>query len=65
VSPSHVRIELVRPARLDVAANVSQTDAMDPLIVALAQLVRDRWTREQGDRAAARERLRVGRRMDR
>jgi hypothetical protein len=38
---------------------------MDPLVIALAQLVRDRWEREQADRATARERLRIVRRKDR
>lgn len=38
---------------------VAHNDAMDPLVAALAQLVRDRYAREQRDQAAARERLRV------
>jgi hypothetical protein len=32
---------------------------MDPVIIALAQLVRDRWANEQRDRHARRARLRV------
>lgn len=59
------RVVLIRPEGLDVGAGASNTGAMDPLVIALAQLVRDRWAREQADRAAARERLRVIRRTDR
>jgi hypothetical protein len=32
---------------------------MDPVVIALAQLVRDRWANEQRDRRARRSRLRV------
>jgi hypothetical protein len=32
---------------------------MDPVVIALAQLVRDRWTNEQRARADRRRRLRV------
>ncbi len=60
-----VRVGVVRSAGLDLPAGVGDTAAMDPLVVALAQLVRDRWAREQTDRAAARERLQVTRRADR
>jgi hypothetical protein len=62
---SAVRVITVRPAGLDVRPGASNTDAMDPLVIAFAQLVRDRWDREQADRAAARERLRIVRRTDR
>ena len=60
-----LRIVLIRPRGLDVPAGASNTGLMDPLVIALAQLVRDRWAREQADRAAARERLRVIPRRDR
>ncbi len=60
-----IRIVLIRPEGLDVGAGASNTEVMDPLVIALAQLVRDRWEREQADRVAARERLRVIRRTDR
>lgn len=62
---SPIRVVLIRPEGLDVGAAASNTGAMDPLVIALAQLVRDRWAREQADRTSARERLRVIRRMDR
>ena len=38
---------------------VAHNDTMDPVVAALAQLVRDRYVREQRDRAVARERLRI------
>ena len=56
---SPVRVVLVAPDGLDVGAPASDTGVMDPLVIALAQLVTDRWTREQAERAAARARLRV------
>jgi hypothetical protein len=59
MSRSVVRIDFVRPAGLDLAAQASDTGAMDPVVVALAQLVRDRYERELGEKAARRQRLRV------
>ncbi len=56
-----VRVRAGRSAleRLDLAAEASDTPRMDPLVIALAQLVRDRWAAEQRERAAGRARLTV------
>ncbi|MHB8399628.1 MAG: hypothetical protein ACYDCI_11965 [Candidatus Limnocylindrales bacterium] len=58
-SGSRIRVVLVAPDGLDVGAPASDTGVMDPLVIALAALVTDRWTREQAERAAARARLRI------
>jgi hypothetical protein len=50
---------VVADDRLDVPPDASNTSVMDPLVIALAQLVRDRWAAEQRERAAQRTRLRV------
>ena len=42
-----------------VRAGASHNQAMDPLVAALAQLVRDRWAAERRARAAERARVRV------
>jgi hypothetical protein len=46
-------VRIVRPMRpLDSPADASNTPAMDdPLVAALAQLVRDRWAAERRERA--------------
>lgn len=56
-----IRLRVVAPDKigLDVARDLSNTPAMDPVVIALAQLVRDRWEREQRDRANRRTNLRV------
>ncbi len=61
--PGNLAIRIQRPVvpddRLDVPPDASNTSVMDPLVIALAQLVRDRWAAEQRERAAQRTRLRV------
>jgi len=55
-----LRVVLVGPNEgLDVPPGASNNRAMDPVVIALAQLVRDRWEREQRDRANRRTTLRV------
>ncbi len=56
-----IRLRIVAPEKngLDVVRDMSNTPAMDPVVIALAQLVRDRWEREQRDRANRRTALRV------
>jgi len=54
-----IRVKVVRPGGLEVACNLVDTGRMDPLVAALAQLVRDRWANEEAYRVAARERLPV------
>jgi hypothetical protein len=54
-----IRRAVVPDDRLDVPPDASNTPVMDPLVIALAQLVRDRWAAEQRERAAQRTRLRV------
>lgn len=54
-----IRRPVVPDDRLDVPPDASNTSVMDPLVIALAQLVRDRWAAEQRERAAQRTRLRV------
>jgi len=44
---------------LDRSGVSSDNPAMDPVIAALAQLVRDRYDRERAEKAARRQRLRV------
>ena len=54
-------VRIVRPIRpLDSGPEASNTPAMDdPLVAALAQLVRDRWAAERRERAARGARVRV------
>ncbi len=59
MSREPLRIEVVRPAGLDLAGQGSDTGGMDPVIAALAQLVRDRYDRERAEKAARRQRLLV------
>ncbi|MGA3058419.1 MAG: hypothetical protein ABSE70_10365 [Candidatus Limnocylindrales bacterium] len=57
-----IRLVVVVPAvvsGLDRSGVSSDNPAMDPVIAALAQLVRDRYERELADKAAKRQRLRV------
>jgi hypothetical protein len=57
-----LRLLVVVPAvvsGLDRSAVSSDNPAMDPVIAALAQLVRDRYERELAEKAAIRQRLRV------
>ncbi len=57
-----LRLLVVAPALvsgLDRSAVSSDNPAMDPVIAALAQLVRDRYDRERAEKAAKRQRLRV------
>lgn len=57
-----IRLVVVVPALvsgLDRSGASSDNPAMDPVIAALAQLVRDRYDRERADKAAKRQRLRV------
>ena len=57
-----IRVLVVAPRTevgLDRLPASSDNPAMDPLIVALAQLVRDRYERELASKAARRGRLRV------
>lgn len=44
---------------LDLPSGSSNNRAMDPLVAALAQLVRDRWAAERRVHAAERARMRV------
>jgi hypothetical protein len=59
MSRALIRIAVVGPAGLDLAVHPSDTGAMDPVIAALAQLVRDRYERELAGKAARWGRLRV------
>lgn len=57
-----LRLLVVAPALvsgLDRSAVSSDNPVMDPVIAALAQLVRDRYERERAEKAARRGRLRV------
>ena len=56
-----IRLRVVAPEKtgLDVASDMSNTPAMDPIVIALTQLVRDRWERERRDRANRRTTLRI------
>jgi hypothetical protein len=57
-----LRVVLVAPAAesgVDRSGVSSDNPAMDPVIAALAQLVRDRYDRERAEKAARRHRLRV------
>jgi hypothetical protein len=55
-----LHVVLVGPNEgLDVPSGASNNRVMDPVVIALAQLVRDRWEREQRDRANRRTTLRV------
>lgn len=57
-----IRLVVVAPSLdsgLDRSGVSSDNPAMDPVIAALAQLVRDRYERELADNAARRGRLRV------
>lgn len=54
------RLVVVAPKQgLDVAPDASNNRLMDPVVLALAQLVRDRWEREQRERGHRRASLRV------
>jgi hypothetical protein len=44
---------------VDAHPQVRDNPAMDPVVIALAQLVRDRWTNEQRARAARRHHRQV------
>lgn len=44
---------------MDPHPQVRDNPSMDPVVIALAQLVRDRWTNEQRARAARRSSLSV------
>jgi hypothetical protein len=59
VNRSPILVEIVRPAALDAPGRVVDTCPADPLVVALVQLVRDRWRLEEADRAARRNGLRL------
>ncbi len=57
-----IRLVVVVPALvsgLDRSGVSSDNPGMDPVIAALAQLVRDRYERERAEKAARRQRLRV------
>ena len=57
-----IRLIVVTPAvdsGLDRRRFESDNPPMDPVIAALAQLVRDRYDRERAEKAARRQRLRV------
>ena len=57
-----IHLVLVEPAvvsGLDSRCVASDNPAVDPVIAALAQLVRDRYERELAEKAARRHRLRV------
>ena len=55
-----VRIRVVHDAELDSRRGASNTPGMvDPLVLALAQLVRDRYAAEQAERRTRRGRLRL------
>ncbi len=59
-SPVPLLVHITRPRNpLDSGPDASNTPSMDPLVVGLAQLVRDRWAAEQRERAAQRTRLAV------
>lgn len=55
----HLTIVRPSPVELDAHPQVRDNPAMDPVVIALAQLVRDRWTNEQRARADHRRRFRV------
>jgi hypothetical protein len=60
--PPAIRLVVVAPAvesGLDRRRVESDNPSMDPVIAALAQLVRDRYERERAEKAAKRQRLRV------
>ena len=62
VTGPFLRVVLVAPAAengVDRSAVSSDNPVMDPVIAALAQLVRDRYDRERAEKAAQRHRLRV------
>jgi hypothetical protein len=44
---------------MDAHPQVRDNPAMDPVVIALAQLVRDRWTNEQRARTDRRRHLRT------
>ncbi len=54
-------VVVVPPANsgVDRSGVSSDNPAMDPVIAALAQLVRDRYDRERAEKAAKRQRLRI------
>jgi hypothetical protein len=57
-----IRLVVVAPAAnsgVDRSGVSSDNPAMDPVIAALAQLVRDRYDHERAEKAAKRQRLRV------
>ena len=57
-----IRLLVVVPAAncgLDRSGVSSDNPAMDPVIAALAQVVRDRYDRERAEKAAKRQTLRV------
>jgi hypothetical protein len=56
---SPILVEIVRPAALDAPGRVVDTCPADPLVIALVQLVRDRWRVEEADRDARRDGLRL------
>ena len=60
-SSSPLRLHVVAPthAPLDARPQLRHNLPMDPLVIALAQLVRDRWANDQRDRHDRRVRLRL------
>jgi hypothetical protein len=44
---------------VDASSHLRDNPVMDPVVIALAQLVRDRWSNDQRDRRTRRARLRV------
>jgi len=57
-----IRVLVIRPAvdsGMDTRRLWRDNPAMDPVVIALAQLVRDRYERERAEKAARRGRLRV------
>lgn len=54
-----MRLAIVRPDPTTVAGGIQVRDnpAMDPVVIALAQLARDRWANERRARAGRRSRL--------
>ena len=59
--PNSLRLQVVAPTHAPLAARpqLRHNPPMDPLVIALAQLVRDRWANEQRDRHDRRTRLGV------
>ena len=56
-----LHLTIIRPStiELDASPQVRDNASMDPVVIALAQLVRDRWTNERQTLADHRRRLKT------